>query len=83
MKLSFKFNPKFNDLQNNIVNELSFHTTKLYNIANYDCINSKVLKYTEMNTKYSHNWHKDFLHSHNYQHCLKVLENYLKELING
>ena len=34
MKLSFKFNLKLNKLQNDIINELSFHTTKLYNIAN-------------------------------------------------
>jgi len=27
-----------------------------------------------MNKKYSDNWHKLFLHSHNYQQCLKVLE---------
>ena len=26
-----------------------------------------------MNEKYNDNWHKSFLHSHNYQHCLKVL----------
>lgn len=74
MKLSFKFNPKLNSLQNNIINELSFHTTKLYNIANYDCLTKGALSYTEMNIKYNNNWHKDFLHSHNYQHCLRVLE---------
>lgn len=83
MKLSFKFNPKLNNLQNNIINELSFHTTKLYNIANYDCLNSGVMKYTEMNNKYNHNWHKDFLHSHNYQHCLKVLEKNWKSYFNA
>ena len=32
MKLAFKFKPKLNELQVNIINELSFHTTKLYNI---------------------------------------------------
>lgn len=83
MKLSFKFNPKLNNLQNNIINELSFHTTKLYNIANYDCLNFGAMKYTEMNNKYNHNWHKDFLHSHNYQHCLKVLEKNWKSYFNS
>lgn len=83
MKLSFKFNPKLNNLQNNIINELSFHTTKLYNIANYDCLNLGAMKYTEMNNKYNHNWHKDFLHSHNYQHCLKVLEKNWKSYFNS
>ena len=37
MKLSFKFKPKLTELQLNIIEELSFHTTKLYNIVNYDC----------------------------------------------
>ena len=60
MKLSFKFNLKLNKLQNDIINELSFHTTKLYNIANYDCLNFGVKKYTEMNDIYNHNWHKDW-----------------------
>lgn len=83
MKLSFKFNPKLNKLQNDIINELSFHTTKLYNIANYDCLNLGVKKYTEMNNIYSHNWHKNFLHSHNYQQCLKVLEKNWKSYFNA
>ena len=83
MKLSFKFNPKLNKLQNDIINELSFHTTKLYNIANYDCLNLGFLSYKDMNTKYNHNWHKDFLHSHNYQHCLKVLEKNWKSYFNA
>ena len=83
MKLSFKFNPKLNKLQTNIINELSFHTTKLYNVANYDCLNLGAMKYTEMNNKYNHNWHKDFLHSHNYQHCLKVLEKNWKSYFNA
>ena len=74
MKLCFKFKPVLNELQLNIINELSFHTTALYNIANYDCINDKPQSYYDMNKKYSHNWHKNFLHSHTYQHCLKVLE---------
>jgi len=37
MKLSFKFYPELNNLQLSIIEELSFHTTKLYNIANYEC----------------------------------------------
>lgn len=74
MKLAFKFKPNLSTLQLNIINELSFHTTKLYNIVNYDCLNNGVQSYYDMNTKYSHNWHKDFLHSHSYQQLLKVLE---------
>lgn len=75
MKLSFKFYYKFNQDQLNIVEELSYHTTKLYNIANYDCREVKVNSYMEMNKIYKENYHKQFLHSHSYQQCLKVLEN--------
>lgn len=83
MKLSFKFNPKLNNLQKSIIEELSFHTTKLYNIANYDNLNVGVKSYKEMNNYYNNNWHKDFLHSHNYQHCLKVLEKNWKSYFNA
>lgn len=74
MKLAFKFKPKLSKLQTSIIEELSYHTTKLYNIANYDNINNGAKSYVEMNKLYANNWHRDFLHSHNYQHCLKVLE---------
>lgn len=74
MKLSFKFYPKLNDKQLEIIEELSYHTTKLYNIANYDCRENEFKSYVEMNKIYKNNYHKDFLHSHTYQHCLKVLE---------
>ena len=37
MKLSFKFRPRFNQKQLKITEELSWHTTKLYNIVNYEC----------------------------------------------
>ena len=36
MKLSFKFKPSISKKQLEIVEELSYHTTKLYNIINYD-----------------------------------------------
>ena len=83
MKLSFKFNPKLNNMQKSIIEELSFHTTKLYNIANYDNLNIGFKSYNEMNNYYSSNWHKEFLHSHNYQHCLKVLEKNWKSYFNA
>lgn len=74
MKLSFKFKPKLTELQLNIIEELSFHTTKLYNIANYDCRENGFKSYIEAEKKYKENWHNQFLHSHTYQQCLKVLE---------
>ena len=74
MKLSFKFKPKLTELQLNIIEELSFHTTKLYNIINYDCRENGFKSYIEAEKEYKSNWHNQFLHSHTYQQCLKVLE---------
>ncbi|MFU0824154.1 hypothetical protein [Clostridium sp.] len=36
MKLSFKLKPVFTEQQLAIIEGLSYHTTKLYNIVNYD-----------------------------------------------
>ena len=47
MKLSFKFKSKLTELQLNIIEELSFHTTKLYNIVNYDCRENGFKSYCE------------------------------------
>jgi len=74
MKLSFKYHPKLNDKALAIIEELSFHTTKLYNTANYESRENEFKSYVDMNSEYSDNWHKQYLHSHNYQQCLKVLE---------
>jgi len=74
VKLSFKFKPKLTELQLNIIEELSFHTTKLYNIVNYDCRENGFKSYIETEKEYKENWHNQFLHSHTYQQCLKVLE---------
>lgn len=74
MKLSFKFKPKLTELQLNIIKELSFHTTKLYNTVNYDCRENGFKSYIETEKEYKENWHNQFLHSHTYQQCLKVLE---------
>ncbi|HYE81344.1 MAG TPA: transposase [Clostridia bacterium] len=74
MKLSFRFFPKLTSLQMDIVEELCFHTTKLYNIANYECITNGYKSYYDMEKLHTTCWHKAFLHSHTYQQCLKVLE---------
>lgn len=74
MKLSFKYKPKLNDQKLAIIEDLSFHTTKLYNTANYDCREVEVKSYIDMEKMYVDNWHKKYLHSHNYQQCLKILE---------
>ena len=74
MKLIFKYYPKLNQLQLNILKDLSFHMTKLYNIANYLCVNQGFKSYRDLEKLLKNNWHKGFCHSHNYQQCLKVLE---------
>lgn len=74
MKLAFKHKPKLTNLQKEIIEELSYHTTKLYNIVNYDMREKEYQSYFDNEKEYKSNWHCDFLHSHNRQHCLRVLE---------
>ena len=74
MKQVFKLYYDFNKTQLRIIEELSYHTTKLYNIVNYDMrpFNYKSYKVNEKN--YKSNFHSQYLASHNYQQCLKLLE---------
>ena len=74
MKQVFKLYYDFNKTQLRIIKELSYHTTKLYNIVNYDMkpFNYKPYRVNEKN--YKSNVHSQYLASHNYQQCLKLLE---------
>lgn len=74
MNLSFKFKPSFTVEQLSIIEELSYHTTKLYNIINYDLREKGFKTYVDIENSYKSNWHCDFLHSHTRQHCFKILE---------
>lgn len=74
MKLSLKFKPELSAQQISIIEDLSFHTTKLYNIANHDCRENEYKNYYEMEPEYKSNWHNEYLHSHTYQQCLKMLD---------
>jgi putative transposase len=74
MKLSFKFKPNFTVEQLKIIEELSFHTTKLYNIINYDLRENGFKSYVDIENAFKSNWHCDFLHSHTRQQAFKVLE---------
>lgn len=74
MKLSFKFKSQINSKQLEIIEELSYHTTKLYNIINYDLRENGFKNYYEIEEMYKNNWHCDFLHSHTRQQMFKVLE---------
>lgn len=74
MKMIFKYYPKLTPLQQSIIEELSYHTTKLYNIVNYDNRENGFKNYIETERLYKQNYHTQFLHSHTYQWCLKILE---------
>ena len=74
MKVSFKYYAKLAQLQQEIIEELSYHTTKLYNIANYENRENGFKNYHETEKLYKQNYHTQFLHSHTYQWCLKMLE---------
>jgi IS605 OrfB family transposase len=74
MKLSFKLYMKLSSNQLAIVEELSYHTSKLYNIANYECRENGFMSYRKMNDFFRSNWHKEYMHSHTYQQMLRVLE---------
>jgi putative transposase len=74
VKLALKFYPALNGKQTSIIEELSFHTTKLYNIANYKCREKEYKNYHVLEKELKTNWHKAYLHSHTYQHCLKMVE---------
>lgn len=74
MKLSFKFKPQIDSKQLEIIEELSYHTTKLYNIISYDLRENGFKNYYDIEKSYKDNWHCDFLHSHTRQQMFKVLE---------
>lgn len=74
MKLSFKFKPSLTVEQLNIIEELSFHTTKLYNTVNYELRESGFKSYVDIENMFKSNWHCGFLHSHTRQQAFKVLE---------
>ena len=74
MRQVFKLYYDFNKTQLKIIEELSYHTTKLYNIVNYDMRSFDYKSYETNEKKYKNNLHSQYLTTHNYQQCLKVLE---------
>src|SRR6056297_1028428 len=85
MKLAFKFKPDFSHKQLEIVKELSWHCSKLYNIVNYEIKNNEDVKpvYTQLEKKFKVNLHTDYLHSHNRQQLLKQLAQDWKSYFNS
>lgn len=75
MRLSFKLDINLSHKQVNIVNDLAWHLSKLYNIVNYKVLNDIDVKpiYTKLEKLFKSNWHCDYLHSHNRQQLLKQL----------
>lgn len=82
MKLVLIACPKWTTQQLTIIEELSFHTTKLYNIANYSC-RENYIPYKQLDKDLKSNWHSSYLHSHTRQQCLKVLEQNWKSYFNS
>ena len=85
MKLSFKFKPNFSHKQLEIVRELSWHCSKLYNTVNYQIKNNEAVKpvYTRLENRFKDNWHTDYLHSHNRQQLFKQLTQDWKSYFNS
>jgi len=83
LKLTLKYHPKLDHKQVEIIEELSFHTTKLYNIANYTCREHAFQSYVSMEKVMKSNWHRTYLHSHTYQQCLKMVEQNWKSYIKA
>ena len=74
LNLTIEYDPKLNEKQLAIIEELSFHTTRLYNTANYICRETKYESYATLEQRLKSNWHREYLHSHTYQQCLRVLD---------
>ena len=64
MKLSFKLYKDLSSKQLAIIEELSYHTSKLLGIANYECRENGFMPYGKMKDFFKSNWHKEYMHSH-------------------
>lgn len=71
---SYKLYYDFDDLQLEIINELTFHTTKLYNQANYDMRQNGHRSYCDNVKVFANNWHKDYITANCFEQVLMILE---------
>lgn len=85
MRLSHKFKPNLNHKEQQIIQELSYHTSKLYNIGNYAIKNNEEVRpvYSRLDKQFKDNWHCNYLMAHNRQHCLKQLAKDWKSYFNN
>ncbi len=74
IRLSFKYTCKLSEKQRSIIEELSYHQSKLYNTINYDCRTNGFKSYYELEKAYRDNWHRVYMHSHTYQQGVRQLE---------
>ena len=84
MKLTFVYNLKLNKTQEEIVKEIMWHSSKIYNILNYEVkegkekINTKGSLNAEGSRIYKRyrreNWHSKYLHSHTLE---QIILNYI------
>ena len=81
MRLSFKYTPKWKKEELSIIEELSYHLSKLYNVVNYNLREEGYRSYFKIEPEYRSNWHREYLHSHNYQQGLKILDQDWKSYI--
>ena len=86
MKLTFVYNVKLSKTQEKIINEIKWHSSKIYNILNYAVREGKEKIETKGNLnvegskiykKYKEeNWHGKYLHSHT---LLEMILNYIRD----
>ena len=84
MKLTFIYNLKMNQEQEKMIKELMWHSSKVYNILNYEVkegkekINTKASLNVEASKIYKRyrkdNWHSEYLHSHTLE---QIIINYI------
>ena len=86
MKLSFVYDLKLNKIQEKIIKELKWHSSKVYNMLNFavkegkEDINPRGILNVESSKIYKkyrkENWHSEYLHSHTLQ---QIILNYMSD----
>ena len=86
MKLTFAYDLKLNKIQEKIIKELKWHSSKVYNMLNFavkegkEDINPRGILNVESSKIYKkyrkENWHSEYLHSHTLQ---QIILNYMSD----
>ncbi|HKL43197.1 MAG TPA: RNA-guided endonuclease TnpB family protein, partial [Clostridia bacterium] len=74
MKLSQKVYISLSHRQKKVIDELIWHTTKLYNISNFNMRENGYIPYAKNDKIAKVNWHCEYLHAHNRQQLLRKLD---------